>query len=258
VVRPESAKLSFVGSIPTRTSILFLCAQLAWGTDPAQLLDRSLAVKRELLPQIKDYLGQEDIRYYRTGSGSRRKQTGWSTYDVFVVEKQRVFRMVARDGKPVKPGKPQAKPRQGEADRIAFQVEDLRTNHTLRLRGEETLLGRRCWVLEATLDPAAPEIVNRSKGMSSSDATLWIDQETHWILKEEARLRRRWLVFPEGSVVTHEVLFHDGLPLTSRIHLQRFSGGEDPKRRVLLETEQTYSNYRRFATETAIQFNPVQ
>ncbi len=257
MVRPESAKLSFVGSIPTRTSIFLLCAQLVWGADPAQLLDQALAAKQALIPRIKDYLGQEDIRYYRTTGSGRRKQTAWTTYDVFVVDKERVFRMVARDGRPVKPGKTNSRPRQGENDRIAFQVEDLRRNHALSLRGEAMFLGRRCWVLEGILDPAAPDVVGRSTGMASSDGTLWIDQETHWILKEEARLRRRWLGFPEGSVVTHEVLFHDGLPLTGRIHLQRLALHDDD-RRILLETEQTYSRYRRFGAETVIEFNPVQ
>ncbi len=258
MVRPESAKLSFVGSIPTRTSILLLCAHLVWGADPAELLEKALTAKQALVPRIRDYLGQEDIRYYRTPANGRRKQTGWATYDVFVVDKARVYRLIANNGKPVKPSKTNAKPRQGEADRIAFQVEDLRQNHTLAIRGEATILGRRCWLLEGTLDPGAPDVAGRSRGMASSDATLWIDQETHWILKEEARLRRRWLSFPEGSVVTHEVVFHDGLPLNGRIHLQRTTAADDEDRRVLLETEQTYSRYRRFGADSAIEFNPVQ
>jgi len=255
VVRPESAKLSFVGSIPTRTSILILCAQLAWGIDPAELLEKALQAKEELEPRIKDYLGREDIRYYQTHQ-RERQMTDWITYDVFVIGKERVFRMVARKGKPVKPRKGKAKPRQGEHDRISFKVEDLKLNHTLSIQGEGTILGRRCWILQGLLDPGAPDNVSRSSGMASSDGRLWIDQESHWILKEEALLRRHWLGFPEGSVVTYEALWHDGLPLTGRVHLQRTIALGDHQ--FLLETEQTYSNYRRFGAETAIQFNPVQ
>lgn len=256
MVRPESAKLSFVGSIPTRTSILFLCVQLAWGTDANELLEKALLAKQELAPRIRDYLGREDIRYFRSRESGPREMTDWLTYDVFVIGKERVFRLVARKGKPLKPGKRKARPQQGENDRVSFNVEDLRKNHTLSMKGEATLLGRLCWVLEGRLDPGAPDTVSRSGGMASSDSTLWIDQESHWILKHEVLLRRRWQGFPEGSTVTQEFLWHDGLPLSSRIHLQRtFSFGKRP---FVLETEQIYSDYRRFGAETAIEFNPVQ
>lgn len=256
MVRPESAKLSFVGSIPTRTSILLLAVQVAWGVDPAQVLDKALQAQEELVPRIKDYLGREDIRYFQTEAGQGRRMTDWLTYDAFVVGNSRVFRLVARKGKPLKPRNGKNRPRQGEEDRISFKPSDLRKNHALRIKGEDTVLGRRCWILEGLLEPGAPDNVGRSSGIASSDATLWIDQETFWILKQEALLRRRWLGFPEGSVVSYDALWHDDLPLTGRIHLQRTFATND--RQVLLETEQTYSNYRRFGAESAIDFNPVQ
>lgn len=256
MVRPESAKLSFVGSIPTRTSILLLCAQLAWATDPAELLEKALLAKQELAPKIKDYLGREDIRYYQSHEPGPREMTDWLTFDVFVIGKERVFRLVAKKGKPVKTRRGKARPQQGEHDRISFNIEELRRNHTLSIKGEATVLGRLCWVLEGRLDPGAPDNVSRSGGMASSDGTLWIDQESHWILKEEAVLRRRWQGFPEGSIVTHDAFWHEDLPLTGRIHLLRtISLGNH---RFQLETEQTYSNYRRFGAETAIEFSPVQ
>lgn len=250
VVRPESAKLSFVGSIPTRTSILLLCAHLLCAQDPRALLDQALQTKKDLYPRIKDYLGREDIRYYRTDLPGKRKQTDWNTFDVFVVDGKRVFRLIARNGKPIKPtDRPTAN------NRIAFRVEDLLQNHSLTLRGEATLLGRKCWVLEALLNPASPDNVSREAGMSAADATLWIDQQNHFLLKEESRLRRRWNGFPEGSVVTHEALLHHDLPLTGRIHLQRkIPRG---KSQILLETEQIYSDYRRFGAQSAIEFNPA-
>lgn len=249
VVRPESAKLSFVGSIPTRTSILLLCAHLLCAQDPRALLDQALQTKKELYFRVKDYLGREDIRYYRTELPGSRKQTDWNTFDVFVVDGRRVFRLIARNGKPIKPTD-----RLPTNNRIAFRVEDIPQNHSLTLKGEATLLGRKCWVLEATLDPASPDNVSREAGMSASDATLWIDQQTHFLLKEESRLRRRWNGFPEGAVVTHEALLHHDLPLSGRIHLQR----QIPrgKNQTLLETEQIYSNYRRFGAQSAIEFNP--
>ena len=250
VVRQESAKLLFVGSIPTRTSIFFLCAHFLGAQDPRALLDQALQTKKDLYPRVKDYLGREDIRYDRTELPGKRKQTDWSTYDVFVVDRRRVFRLIARNGKPIKPTD-----RPTVTNRIAFRVEDLPQNHALTLKGEATLLGRKCWVVEAVLNPASPDNVSREAGMSASDATLWIDQQTHYLLKEESRLRRRWNGFPEGSVVTYEALLHHDLPLTGRIHLQR----EIPrgKTQTLLETEQIYSDYRRFGAESAIEFNPV-
>lgn len=256
MVRPESAKLSFVGSIPTRTSIFLFCAHLAWALDPAAVLQKAIEAKQALRPQIKDYLGREDIRYFRTEDGKARRQTGWNTYDVFVVNKDRVFRLVARDGKPLKERERTARAKTNEQDRVSFRVEDLLHHHTLQITGEANLLGRKCWILEGTLEPGAPDNVARSAGMLSSDGKIWIDQQTHWILKEEARLRRRWNGFPEGSLVTHEMLFHDQLPLTARIHLGRpmLQG----KKQVLLETDQQYSDYRRFGADSAVTFNPVQ
>jgi hypothetical protein len=255
VVRPESAKLSFVGSIPTRTSILFLLAGALWGLEPEAMLEAALNRQRELRPRLLPYLGQEDIRYFQVMASGRRKQTGWETYDVFAGARGPAYRLVARNGKPVKPGGPA---RRGERGRMAFPVEDLRHNHTLSLRGEATLLGRRCWVLEAMLDPSAPDIVDRARGMTASDATLWIDQETFWILKLEARLRRFWANFAEGSLVTREALFHDGLPLTSLIRLRLLSPADRDGRRIVRETEQSYSRYRRFGAESTIEFSPVQ
>lgn len=251
MVRPESAKLSFVGSIPTRTSILLLCAHLfLCAQDPRALLDQALQTKKDIYPRVKDYLGREDIRYYRTELPGPRKQTDWNTFDVFVVDQRRVFRLIARNGKPIKPTD-----RPTSHSRIAFRVEDVLQNHAISLKGEAILLGRKCWVLEAVLDPGSPDNVSREAGMSASDATLWIDQQTHYLLKEESRLRRRWNGFPEGSVVTHEAILHHDLPLSDRILLKRHI--PRGKNQTLLETEQIYSNYRRFAAQSAIEFNPA-
>ncbi len=255
MVRPESAKLSFVGSIPTRTSILLLIAGALWGLEPAAIFDAALQAEQSLRPRLQPYLGQEDIRYYQIMPSGRRKQTGWETYDVFEGTRGPSYRRVARNGKPVKAA---PAPRRGERGRLSFPVADLRHNHTLSLRGEATLLGRRCWVLEATLDPSAPDIIDRSRGMTASDATLWIDQETFWILKVEARLRRFWANHAEGSLVAREALFHDGLPLTGLIRLRLLSPTGRDGRRIARETEQTYSRYRRFGAESTIEFNPVQ
>ncbi len=255
MVRPESAKLSFVGSIPTRTSILLLIAGALWGLDPPAILQAALQAEQALQPQRQPYLGQEDIRYYQILSSGRRKQTGWETYDVFEGARGPSYRLVARNGKPVKAT---PSPRRAERGRLSFPVADLRFNHSLRLASDATVLGRRCWVLEATLDPAAPDIVDRSRGMTASDATLWIDQETFWILRLEARLRRFWANFAEGSLVTtREALFHDGLPLTGLIRLRLLSPADRNGRRIVRETEQSYSRYRRFGAESTIEFNPV-
>ena len=48
MVRPESAKLSFVGSIPTRTSILLLIAGALWGLEPAAIFDAALQAEQSL------------------------------------------------------------------------------------------------------------------------------------------------------------------------------------------------------------------
>lgn len=87
----------------------------------------------------------------------------------------------------------------------------------------------------------------------AGNVTLWIDQETKLLLRRELRVTRIWGDWGPGSSVLFEMFWNDGVMLVKRITTR--SGLVTGRVR---ETEQTYSNFKKFGAETEIKFDSAE
>ena len=108
-------------------------------------------------------------------------------------------------------------------------------------------------MVEGILRPDSPDPLTRADGALSSDLLIWVDEESHLPLRQELTVRKEWVRLEPGSKILLEFDFISGLRLVSKIVLR---GAED-RSGVVRETEQTYSNYRKFGAESHITVDPV-
>lgn len=229
------------------------------------LRETLLAGKRNTARAV-NWLSREDIRRYNSTKG--RKLLQWETYEASMVEGSNYYRLVARNGKLLKkqerdeerkklereaarrrmmPGKTRS-----VGERYSMSIQALLDHHEIKYSGEDvTPDGRKYWIIDTRLHDLAPLPAGPGDMALSGDATLWIDQETKLLLRQELRVTRVWRAWLPGSLVFYEMLWNGEVMLVKRISLT-LAG------QVSRETDQVYSNYRKFASSSDIRFEPSE
>jgi hypothetical protein len=189
------------------------------------------------------------------------------------VEGESFHRLVARDGRPLSPEEDAAeRVRMGqvtdfrrktpieerrkrwiaaEGRRLTFTYHLLAEHHRLAILGEETVDNRKTWVLEAT-PKNAPKPRNRKEWAFVLQSRIWIDQRSLHPVRMEHIQTKDWDNIPAGSVTAIWFTPVDEVWLVSRILARQETQREDLSQ--VRETEQTYSNYRKFAADSVIRF----
>ena len=133
-----------------------------------------------------------------------------------------------------------------------MSIQSLLDHHELKYSGEDvTPEGRKYWIVDTRLQDLAPFPERRNDMALAGDVTLWIDQENKLLLRQELRVTRAWQAWLPGSLVFYEMLWNGEVMLVKRIATRL----EGPIRR---ETDQVYSNYRKFASKSDIRFEPSE
>ena len=229
---------------------------------PADLLRQALAASKENARKSANWLGREDIKRYQLRR--KRRLISWVTYEASKVEGENYYRLIARDGKPLSKAehaREQAKldreaayrrttplhQRTRTADnRFSMSIAQILEHHDLQYSGEDTVNGRKIWIVDTRVRDAAPMPAKRDDMALAGNTTLWIDQQTKLVVMQELRVTRNWDQWRPGSLVRYELFWNGEVMLVSRIliHLP-FAG---------LENVQTYSEYRKFGAESNVTF----
>lgn len=227
---------------------LLLFASAAFGQDAVAVLRKAKAVRDELRPQVNQFLSNEEIRYFETKPGKARKAKGSITYEVMSENGSAVYRLVARNGKPIPEHKREKLPVDRGERRVGLDFADILTGRSYTATTRNTSEGPRI-LIEARLTDRNPPAPDR-KGLSkSADILLWVNPANHWVMREEYLLISGDGRFPAGTKIEFIYQESHGLPLRSSATIVRTlrSG-------VRLETEQTYSGYRKFAVDSTVTF----
>jgi hypothetical protein len=253
------------------------CAACAAGADalpdPADLLGRSIAAERVNRDRAYSFVWQEQIIHLLYQPAGRLAQRDAATYEVLFLEGESFHRMVARNGRPLSPEEDAAERVRmeqvaefrrktpiderrkrwiaAEGHRLTFTYRLLAEHHRLAVLGEETVNNRKAWVLEAT-PHNAPKPRNRKEWAFVLQSKIWIDQQTLHPVRMEHIQTKDWDNIPAGSVTGIWFTPVDDVWLVSRI-LARQESLRDGVSQVR-ETEQSYSNYRKFAADSIIRF----
>jgi hypothetical protein len=241
--------------------------------DPVDLLKRSIAAERVNRDRAYSFVWQEQIVHLLYQPAGRLAQRDSATYEVLFLEGESFHRLVARDGQPLAPTEEQAERVRmeqvadfrrktpieerrkrwiaAEGRRLTFTYRLLAEHHRLAVLGEETVNNRKTWVLEATPDNA-PKPRNRKEWAFVLQSRIWIDQQTLLPVRMEHTQTRDWDNIPAGSVTQIWFTPVDDVWLVSRILARQETLREGLGQ--IRETEQTYSNYRKFAADSIIRF----
>lgn len=238
--------------------------------DAHKIIAESIAANEASARDSAQWLGREDVRHYVKDREGRRKQTSWFTYEALVLEGAPYYRLTGVNGKAISKRMERAEQRrldeetayrrqmplaerQYHGPRIGFRLSGATLAHDLRLLGSEQIDGRTVWVVEGSLRPDARMAQNAMEGALASDFTLWIDEKTKLTVREEFRLRRPFHGIREGSVGIKEYDLRPEARLAAKWTLRILASGG-----ATGETEQMYSNYRRFEAIAAIEYETAQ
>jgi hypothetical protein len=239
----------------SRVGWLAVLAANCLAQDAAELLARSVGAERSNTQRMARYLFREDVRQRYYDSRGKLTSDHSLTYEVLIIEGRPYHRRIAMDEVPLSPeddAKEQermervAAERRGapnkqtasERRRRVVPYDQLGRLHQVKLAGEEIIAGRSCYVLQAEPRRGAKPRTRDEERLLRSEVRVWMDRQT---------LHRVRMALTGGEETTFEFAQHDGdIWLISRI-LSRTKQGK-----ATLETEQVYSDYRRFSSESSI------
>jgi hypothetical protein len=265
--------------VPARFSsaaviVLVFCTgaylRAAESAEARALMSRVLEAENENRHRMVNYLFEERIIRKSFDRDRKLAAEQSSAFEVTFIEGKPAFRRISINGRPLTPEEERAelaRLRQLGEDRrsnpgIPSPAEQRRRSHPLRvffdlhefaMSGSEVVDGRDCWVV--TSKPAHPPREDNidEQRIAHSTAKFWIDKQTLHRMRMDVSGKK-----PEGPAKIHEFTSYewrqrDGevwLVTAIRTVLPLHSGPI-----AYYEGEQTYSNYRRFTSESTVQVN---
>lgn len=246
----------------------------ASGPDAAALLRRAVDAERDNRHKAGNYLFREVI-FYREGlPGKAMNLRRSAAYEVTFLEGEPFHRLVELDGAPLSPEmerneqkrmeevaeyrrkvpleKRRKKVIAAEGRRFRIDLRLIGEYHEAHFAGEDTVLGRKAWIIETEPKPGTHKPRNRAEWALSQKCRYWIDQETMHPLKLVSTQLYDWDDVSQGTVTESTWLRVDDVWLVATIKTR----GEEQRGKLALarETDQRYSNYRKFSTTSAITY----
>lgn len=262
-----------------RTCILFLSAALLpAATDPADVIRRSVSRDQSNWERIKDFTFEERVETRQLDKSGRVKDTESRTFDVIILEGSPYQRLIRKDDQKLSPeedAKQQKKldeelrkrrdENDGARERRIRDFEKRRAENRafareipeafdFRLAGEETVDGRRVWVIDAEPRSGYEPKAKRADILKKVRGRIWIDQGDYQWVKMDTEvidtLSFGLFLFriQKGTRLAFEQRQERGIWVPSLVHL----GGSAKLGMVKsfhLEQDWRYSNYRQFSTD---------
>ena len=222
---------------------LLLCAAFL---DPRELIEKAIAVEKQNLPERSRYFAREEIRVTRS-EGGQRKQLSLRTFEAMVVEGRVRYRQVARDGKPLKAGERKLQP---EGKRAGLKMRQVLEYHDLEFAGSESIEGRAAWHVRTRPRATAPRAGSQEDLALLGPMDLWIDEVTGQERKLRLVVERPWGPWTKATTLETWSVRLDRLFVAARSLVRR------PIGKSVIETDQVYSDYKRFSSEAVVTFTP--
>jgi len=266
----------------TACLVLPLAGLHAQEPDPLEIVRRSVERDRLNFERANDYSYVQHTEQREFGRGGRLAKSESRTFDVIVIDGEPYEKLIARDGKPLSESearkeqekldrelarRSQEKPEQ--RDRRLTEREKRRREgrefareipeaFTFRLAGEETLDGRRVWIIDAEPRSGFKGKAKRADLLTKFRGRLWIDQQDYQWVRVEAEtiapVRFGWILakLDPGARMTFEqrrvhgevwLPSHAWMKLAARVALVK---------KLDAEVEVTWRDYRKFQTDSRI------
>ena len=263
-------------------ALVVLFTTVAWAQDPRELVRRSIAQDQLDWVRMKDYTWQAHSTERRLDSHGKVESTKQETWETLILQGEPYRRMLERDGKPLgaqerieeqkrldretsklskeTPAEKERRLQENEARRkreFAF-LSEIPDMFDLRLEGQASVDGRPVWIVSGAPRPGAQAKSRDAKMLLKVRGRMWIDQATYQWAKVEAQTTATisWGVFlarlDAGSKLTFEQSkVTPDLWLPKRLYVSG-SGRVAVLKRLALDQEIQWSNYKRFSVESKI------
>lgn len=262
--------------------LLAVVCPLTAAEDAAGIIRRSIELADVNFRAARNYTFLERVNALALDGKGREKERKIRTYDITLLEGSPYRRLIARDDKPLSPKDQQKEEErlrkiteqrrketpEERARRVAEwerkrqrQMEPLRElpeAFVFRLLGEESLDGRELYVIEGKPRPGYQPRSKGARYFPKLQGKIWVDKETYnWVKTEAevidtisyglflARLAKGAHLSFEQARVNNEVW------LPKRVHAEA-SARLALLRKLQAEVEITYSNYRKFQSDSRI------
>jgi hypothetical protein len=259
----------------------------AWAQDPHELVRRSIAQDQLDWVRMKDYTWQAHSVEKHLDSHGKVVSTKRETWETLMLDGQPYRRTLDRDGKPLSPEEQRSEQKRldretrrlsseppAEKQRRLEEAEKRRRREfaflseipelfDLRFEGDSTVDGRSVWVLSGTPRPGAKAKSGDAKMLLRLRGRMWIDKATYQWARVEAettdtiswglflaRLNSGSRMTFEQTEVNSELWFPKRLLLTG-------SGRVGLIKRIALDEEIEWSNYRKFSVDSKIVTAPL-
>lgn len=236
------------------------------------------AAEKENRRKAAFFVYREEIHYTEQFSDGAFRRNSRAVYEVSILEGEPYHRKIEQDGQPLtgvdeayeekryrevekfRRETPPAERRRryfaAEENRFKIDSRIVLENHTAVLAGEETIEGRRCWVVETEPRKGAPKPKRRSQWSLSQKLRYWIDQETRFPVRVVATQLFDFDSSRKGTVTEVVSGRMEGVWLWRWIRSEGTKKADGKK--VVYRTRQEYSMYRHFTTTTNLLFEPQE
>jgi hypothetical protein len=253
-----------------------------FGQDPREIVRKSVDLDQANWLRMKDYTWiAHDVERHIDSSGTV-KSVDASSWETMILAGEPHRRMLERDGKPlsdVEQRKEQAKldqavlkmeretPEQKQRRLVAYEkqrqkerefLREIPDLYEFRIEGQEKVDGHDAWVIAATPKPGYQPKHNDAKPLLRILGKLWIDKtEYQWVrLEAETTGTISYGLFlarlnPGAKLIFEQTRVNDEIWLPRR-EFMRGSGRLGLVKKVAMEEELTWSNYRKFQVESKV------
>jgi hypothetical protein len=265
-----------------RTLLVLISVAAAWAQDPRELVRRSIAQDQLDWVRMKDYTWQAHSVEKHLDSHGKVVSTKRETWETLMLDGQPYRRTLERDGKPLSPEEQrnEQKKLDRETRRLSTEtgvemqgrmeeaikrrrrefafLSEIPDLLDLRFEGDSVIGGRSVWVVSGTPRPGAKAKSGDAKMLLKVRGRMWIDKATYQWARVEAettdtiswglflaRLNSGSKMTFEQTEVTSELWFPKRLLLTG-------SGRIGLIKRIALDEEIEWSNYRKFSVDSKI------
>jgi hypothetical protein len=250
---------------------LFVDGLSAGTPDAIDLMKRSASAFEDNRQRASNYLYRERLTYRQFDKKSALIHEDSRTFEIVYLEGETYHKLVARNGKPLSATELQAEDvkmqheaerRRGKAldarlaervpsrDRAQIAYQRIPELHRVRLAGEEIYNNRPVWILTAEPNPEVRPESEIDNYTHSLRFRLWIDQQSLLFHRVEAMSLRAAWNRPAGNRLEIEfVPFDSFVWLVNRVY-QRAPLGRESRPATRQDTEQIYSDFRRFQADS--------
>jgi hypothetical protein len=251
---------------------------LMFAQDAAEIMRRSIDRDFDNFERQKNYTYQQHERDRQFDAKGDVTKTETETSEVLILAGRPYEKVIAKNGKPL--SESEARKEQEKMDREVAKRQNLSAaqkakldkerieNHkymrqlseafNFKLEGEETVSGKKTWLIHAEPKPGFKPASVQARALSKVRGKVWVDQNEYQWVKAEAEVLDTismglalFRISPGGVIRFEQTRVNDELWLPAHVFI-RADARVAYVRKIRTEIELNYQDYKKFQSESKL------